>query len=215
MGGGAARRFFMADEIVIYSSANCGWAIRNYAALREKGVPFKVLDVKSSTEARGAFLRDFPYALTPGLRHGETLVWDSLLINNYIDAAFSGAQLSPSDPPARARARQWIYHCDSILFPALRAAIKSREALPELQRKLNQLSAPSFLVQEPAPFWGGVQIGLVDFAYHTFFSSWRVTGLEDIAMPGWMRAWAEAIAAAPSVRSAEAIIESLKRVHLA
>src|SRR5690242_17476606 len=109
----------VADEIVIYSSATCGWAIRNYAALYEKGVSFNVVDVKTSTENRAAFLRYFPYALTPGLRHGETAVWDSVLINEYIDSAFPGVPLAPSDAVRRARARQWIYHCDNVLFAAL------------------------------------------------------------------------------------------------
>jgi glutathione S-transferase len=200
----------MADEVVIYSSATCGWAIRNYAALYEKGVPFNVLDVKTSTENRAVFLRYFPYALTPGLRHGETAVWDSVLINEYIDSVFSGVPLAPSDPAERARARQWIHHCDNVVFPALRAALKDPQALPDLQRKLDQLSLPSFLEEEPAPFWGGTRIGLVDLAYHLLFKSLGVPGLEQVDVPGWMRAWAQAVAGAPSVIRAEGVLESMR-----
>ena len=205
----------MANEIVIYSSATCGWAIRNYAALYEKGVPFTVLDVKGSPENRAAFLRYFPYALTPGLRHGETAVWDSVLINEYIDSAFSGEPLAPPDPVKRAQARQWIYHCDNVLFPALRAALRDPQALPELQRKLDQLSLPSFQDEKPAPFWGGPRIGLVDLAYHLLFKSLRVPGLEEVNVPGWMREWAQAIAGARSVIRAEGVLESMRGSHVA
>ncbi|HVK80544.1 MAG TPA: glutathione S-transferase family protein, partial [Verrucomicrobiae bacterium] len=194
----------MADEVLIYSSATCGWAVRNYAALYEKGVPFKVLDTKNSADARAEFLRDFPYALTPGLRHGQTLVWESLLINEYIETAFPNPPLLPATHRARARARQWLHHCDAELFPALYKALRAPDQVPELQRKLDQLAGPSLFVGAPSPFWNGAQIGLVDLAYHVLFKSLRVAGLETIVLPEWMKAWSETIAAAPSVVRAEA-----------
>lgn len=200
----------MTDEVLVYTSPTCGWAVRTYAALYEKGVAFRAIDVKNSAEAKAEFLRDFPYGLTPGVRHGKTSVWESLLINDYIEEAFPAPPLLPAAAAERARARQWLHHCDDVLFPALYKVLRAQEEPAALQRKLDQLSAPAFLNRTPAPYWAGASIGLVDFAYHVLFKSLRAPGLEKIAIPEWMSTWSDTIAAAPSVARAEAFMASLR-----
>lgn len=205
----------MTDEVLIYSSATCGWAVRNYAALYEKGVAFKVIDVKASVEARAEFVRDFPYALTPGLRHGAAIVWESRLINYYIDTAFPSPPLLPEQPAAEARARQWMHHCDAALFPVVYKALRAPEHMADLQRKLDQLGSPSFFKDAPSPYWGGEKIGLVDLAYHVLFKSLAVAELQSIALAPWMKAWSDTIARAPSIVRAEALMASLRNPHAA
>ncbi len=201
----------MGEPVFIYTSAKCGWAVRNYATLFEKGVAFEAVDVKESGAARADFAGKFPYALTPGLRHGDTLVWDSLLINDYIEEAFPEPALLPSEPVERARARQWLHHCDAVLFPALYAALRDREAPNTLQATLDHLSLDAFQLEPFAPFWGASRrLGLVDIAYHVLFKSLQTPGLHSIVQPEWMRAWAIAIANAPSIKRAEAFMDSLR-----
>ncbi|HRE42514.1 MAG TPA: glutathione S-transferase family protein [Terricaulis sp.] len=201
----------MADDVLIFTAATCGWAVRNYAVLYEKNVPFKAVDVKTSAAARAVFTSQFPYALTPGLQHGEVRVWESLLINEYLEEAFPHPPLLPDAVRPRARARQWLHHCDGVLFPALSGALRDSATAPKLQSALDQLSTPAFLAEAPAPFWSGAaNLGLVDIAYHVFFKSLRTPGLEMIALPDWMRAWANAIAKAPSIERAEAFMASLR-----
>lgn len=205
----------MSEEIVIYSSGTCGWAVRNYAALFEKGVAFELVNVKTSPEARNEFEGLFPYGLTPGFRHGDTLIWESLLINDYIEDQFAGVSLLPGTPSARARARQWLYHCDGVLFPLLYKAMRDESAQASLQSALDKLSSPAFLKEAPAPYWNGEQIGLVDFAYHVLFKSLRVAAFKYIALPAWAQVWSEAVAEAPSVRKAEAFMASLRDTNAA
>lgn len=200
-----------ADEFVVYTSATCGWAIRNYAALYEKGLTFRAVDVKrGGDEQRAAFLAEFPYGLTPGLRHHGLLVWESQRINDYIEEAFPDPPLMPDAPAARALARQWMHHCDHVLFPALYRALREPSEMAGLQREIDALSRPAFLVSLPAPFWSGPRLGLVDISYSLFFSSLGTSGGDRITLPEWMRDWRAAIAAAPSIRRAEAFMASLK-----
>ncbi len=205
----------MSEEIVIYSSGTCGWAVRNYAALYAKGLDFRLVNVKASNEARSEFERLFPYGLTPGLRHGDAVVWESLLINDYIEANFDGPALLPETPIERALARQWLFHCDGVLFPLLYRAMRDESVQSNLQHAIDQLSASAFLKAPPAPYWNGAEIGLVDLGYHVFFKSLQIAAFNAITLPGWVQTWANAIALAPSVARAEAFMTSLRDTHAA
>lgn len=199
------------SDIVIYTSATCGWALRNYALLFEKGCEFRAVDVKHGRrEDRADFLNAFPYGLTPGLQHGDTLVWESQRINDYLESAFPSPPLLPASPGGRARAYQWIHHCDQILFPALYRALREPWEAASLQRAIDQLSHQGFGRTLPSPYWNGATLGLVDINYHLIFNSLRVSTQLAITLPEWMQAWSAAIAAAPSIAKAEAFMTSLR-----
>lgn len=206
----------MSGDVVIYTSSTCGWAVRNYAALFEKGVAFTIVDVKASNETRIAFERQFPYGLTPGLRHGDATVWESLIINDYVDTTFEGRPLLPADPETKTLARQWLYHCDGVVFPALYKAMRDPTAHERLNDDIQKLASPAFLKTPPHPFWNGAsELTLVDIAYHVLFKSLRVAALEAVQTPPWMKAWAERVATAPSIVRAEAFMASLRDTHAA
>ena len=91
--------------ITIYSTPGCGWAVRNYAALIEKGIPFTIAMAK---DAGGRKTEDFlaisPYARTPVMTVNGDVVWDSLHMNYFIDELFPEPALMPDSPLDRAQA---------------------------------------------------------------------------------------------------------------
>ncbi len=56
-----------------------------------------------------------PNGTVPTIKHGETVVYESLVVNEYLCEVFGGAEvtLMPSEPAERARARILISRCDS------------------------------------------------------------------------------------------------------
>lgn len=205
--------------VVVFSSPRCGWAVRTYAALIEKGVPFEVIDVKAvANERLHAWRRCSPYGRTPALRHGDVGVWESVCINEYIDSTFGGETLAPSSSRDQALARLWIHHCDQVLFPLVnclaRAGADERPALSQIVTdSILALEQPAFDHKRIAPFWGGRRIGLVDIAYQVLFTTLdrgpAIWGGEAVDVPMWFMNWSLTVGAAPSVVKAQALADDM------
>ncbi|MFL6827427.1 MAG: glutathione S-transferase family protein [Bradyrhizobium sp.] len=58
-----------------------------------------------------------PFNRVPIFRHGDLTVYETSAIVSYIDEAFEGARLTPSDVRARARMNQWISAINSYYYP--------------------------------------------------------------------------------------------------
>lgn len=208
------------EEVVVYTTATCGWALRVYAALLEAGVPFRLVDVKSGDEAAAAaWRRDSPYARTPAIRHGDTAIWESWAIAAYVDRAFPEAGIGARDPVEQALADLWMWHCDREVFPLLTALAKADDAeRPErreaLTAALQRLEHPAFDAQRIAPFWGGDRLSLVDIGYQVLFDTVKRApewAGEAIDTPEWFRTWSDAVGAHPTILSAQALALDLRK----
>jgi glutathione S-transferase len=90
-------------QIIGVPQSNYVWVTR--IACHEKGVPYTLLPVMPHTPEIDAI---HPLGKIPALRHGDVVLAESRAICSYIDHAFDGLPLVPTDPVAAARAEQWI-----------------------------------------------------------------------------------------------------------
>lgn len=83
------------------------YAQKNKIALREKGVDFEVVMPGGigSGAAAAEFAKANPRAEVPALIHGGVAVFDSTIIQEYIEETWPDPPLMPVSPIARARAR--------------------------------------------------------------------------------------------------------------
>jgi glutathione S-transferase len=58
-----------------------------------------------------------PFNRVPILKHGDFIVYETSAIVAYVDEAFDGPRLTPSDVQARARMNQWISAVNSYYYP--------------------------------------------------------------------------------------------------
>jgi glutathione S-transferase len=162
-------------EIELFSKATCPYAQRARMALIEKGLSFRLTEIDSGNKP-GRFKEVSPYGKVPALRHGDAVVYESRIVNEYLDEAFPEPPLLPRTPAARAQARIWIDYCDSQLVPAMSAFLADRRD-PEKQIRNREVLGQRFLFIEEqglrklsdGPYWLGDKVSLVDLQFMPMF----------------------------------------------
>ena len=157
-------------EIIGIPQSNFVWVAR--IAAEEKGVPYTLVPgMPHSPEV----LAVNPVGKVPALRHGDFTLGETKAICTYIDRAFPGPALLPSDPKAAAKAEQWVSIVGTAIDPVCvrqyligyffpgtpdgspnRAAIDP--ALPKMKPQIAMLEA----AVAPGGFLGGAEFTLAD-----------------------------------------------------
>ncbi len=93
-------------ELIIGPRTYSTWSLRGWLVMKRTGADFTTVDVRYETQAQKAALRQVsPSGFVPVLRHGDTLIWDTLAIAEWAAETYPEARLWPVDPTARALAR--------------------------------------------------------------------------------------------------------------
>jgi glutathione S-transferase len=111
-------------------------SVRCRMALEEKGVKWesRYIDLFKFDQLAPEYLAINPDGVVPTLVHNGHVICESVIINEYIDAAFAGPELIPSDPLLAARMREFIRKCENAMAPiALLTYVKY--ILPKLRNR--------------------------------------------------------------------------------
>ena len=86
------------------SSPNCQ---RVKIVLAEKNLPYDIapIDLRAHEQKTPAYLKLNPYGKVPVLTDDATVLYESLIINEYLDEKYPNPPLMPKDPAKRAKAR--------------------------------------------------------------------------------------------------------------
>lgn len=97
-------------EIILYDAANVPSPRRVRIVLLEKGLPFRIkwLNLGLMDQKQESYLKLNPTGLVPTLVHGEDALYESNVINEYLDALYPEPPLVPREPLAQARMRMWF-----------------------------------------------------------------------------------------------------------
>jgi glutathione S-transferase len=129
--------------------------------LREKGVDFEVHEVDLSNKSE-EFLSVSPYGKVPVLRVDGTSLYESNIVNEYLDEVYESPKLMPENPEDRALVRSWMAFADDYFFPSVFGVRMgpqrgySEEQIQEAKEKLDdalcrlehQLEGKQYLVGE-------------------------------------------------------------------
>lgn len=140
-----------------------------------------------------------PYAKVPVLVDGDTVIYESAVINEYLDEKYPQVPLMPKDLAERAQVRIWIDFCNTRLQAAAgnirhdHEVEKNKKRLAEHLETLDaQMAGKDFIVGD---------YSLADITYIPFFTrqdAYR-TSITD-ALPNVKR-WRDALLERPKVRS--------------
>ncbi|MDO9403674.1 MAG: glutathione S-transferase N-terminal domain-containing protein, partial [Polaromonas sp.] len=138
--------------MVLYSGTTCPFSHRCRFVLFEKGMDFEIRDVDLYNKPEDISVMN-PYGQVPILVERDLILYESNIINEYIDERFPHPQLMPADPLMRARARLMLFNFEKELFVHVHVVESERakandkshdKARAEIRDRLTTL-APLFL----------------------------------------------------------------------
>lgn len=101
--------------MVLYSGTTCPFSQRCRFVLFEKGMDFEIRDVDLFKKPEDISVMN-PYGQVPILAERDLILYESNIINEYIDERFPHPQLMPADPVQRARARLLLLNFEREVF---------------------------------------------------------------------------------------------------
>ena len=119
-------------------------------------------------------------------------VFESSIINEYLEDSYPEPALLPRDPVAQARARFWIDFCNTRFMPAYFNLLKAQESKERgiwRTRLINHLTTMDkeglTEVTDDSPYWVGGELTLVDIAFYPFFERFAAVEVyRDVSIPG-------------------------------
>jgi glutathione S-transferase len=195
----------MNADFKLISHKLCPYVQRAVIALTEKGVPFERIDIDLANKPQW-FLAISPLGKTPVLHVGDTAIFESAVILEYLEET-RPKPLHPRDPARRAEHRGWIEFGSAVLndiagFYAApdEASFATRTA--QLERRFAQLETRV----AASPWFDGGGFSLVDAVFGPVFRYFDVfDGIADfgiLAGKPKLARWRQALAVRPSVRAA-------------
>ncbi|WP_042687317.1 glutathione S-transferase N-terminal domain-containing protein [Candidatus Glomeribacter gigasporarum] len=124
--------------MVLYSGTTCPFSQRCRFVLFEKGMDFEIRDVDLFNKPEDIAMMN-PYGQVPVLVERDLILYESNIINEYIDERFPHPQLMPADPVQRGRVRLFLHNFEQGIFVHVhtlekdkaKAADKARTAIRE------------------------------------------------------------------------------------
>ncbi len=168
------------SEVEIFSAEVCPFAQRTRMMLIEKDVPFSLTEIDLNDKPDW-FLDISPYSKVPVIRHDGRVVYESSIINEYLDECFPEPAMMPAAPGARAALRIWIDFMNVKLLPCFYRLLMAQEA--DRQAAEGETLKSHFRLIEAAmreegagPYWFADRLSLADLALYPWFE--RLPALE-------------------------------------
>lgn len=180
------------NKPVFYGADVCPFAYRVRLALAEKKIDHEYIPI--DLQHKPSWFHDIsPSGKVPFLKIGDDLVWESNVINEFLEDAFPVNPLLPADPVARAHARIWIEHCNKSFQPSFCGLVFELDETKQEEIKRALGESLEYLNKELGkracgPFWLGESISLVDLAFYPFLEQAPVLAhYRDFELPDSLR----------------------------
>jgi glutathione S-transferase len=103
----------------LYNYPDCPFCQKVRVVLAEKDLEYEktLVDLRKQDQKTPEFLQLNPYGKVPVLVDEDTVVYDSTIINEYLDEEYPIPALMPEDSQGRAQVRTLEDYCDNSFIP--------------------------------------------------------------------------------------------------
>jgi glutathione S-transferase len=195
----------MTAPLKLISHKLCPYVLRAVISLTEKGVPFERIDIDLDNKPDW-FLKISPLGKVPVLRVGDSIVFESAVILEYLEETQLKPQ-HPRDPLTRAEHRAWIEFASTVLGDIW--GLETAQDKAAFEAKVKQSEQRFARLEEhlvAAPWFDGDTFSLVDavfapvFRYFDVFDEIGDFGI--LADKPKIARWRKSLRERPSVRKA-------------
>jgi glutathione S-transferase len=159
----------------LYYAKASTFAQRTRVVLLEKQIDFTPIEIDLQQKP-AEFLKVSRYGKVPAIQHGDHAIYESAIINEYLDEVFPEPPLLPHDPATKATARIWIDYANTRLVPAFNKFLRGKDTQEQEQGREEFLETLLYIEQEGltnqsdnGSYWLGEQFSLVDISLYPWF----------------------------------------------
>ncbi|KAE9592035.1 hypothetical protein Lal_00038303 [Lupinus albus] len=153
------------EEVKLLGTTGSPFVFRAILALKLKGIEYEFVEENLGNKSDLLIKYNPIYKKVPVLVHNEKAISESLLIVEYIDEAWKGNPLLPTEPYHKALARFWAKFIDDKVIAVIRKALFTKDEKAREEGVEESFEALQFLENElKDKFFGGEEINFVDIA---------------------------------------------------
>ena len=206
------------STIIIHGIPGSPYVRMPLLACEEKGVAYtlRAMEFGAGTHKSAEYLKTLhPFGRIPAMEHGDFRLYEAAAILRYIDRAFPGPSLTPSDPKAAARMDQVMNITDWYVMPSVSSRIGfNRVVKPIFGMPVDEAAVAEGVplartcvaaledILADKPYFAGDQVSLADLmaVAHLDLLPLSPEGA-DIIAGSPLLGWLERMAERPSVRN--------------
>ena len=134
--------------MILYSGTTCPFSHRCRFVLFEKGMDVEIKDIDVFNKPEDLAVMN-PYNEVPVLVERDLVLYESNIINEYIDERFPHPQLMPADPVMRGRGRLVLHRLEKELFVHVKT-LENPTSTAKEQSKAREAIADGLTMIAPA-----------------------------------------------------------------
>ncbi|MBD2534434.1 glutathione S-transferase family protein [Nostoc flagelliforme FACHB-838] len=159
------------SNIQLYFAKASTFSQRTRVVLLEKGIDFTPIEIDLQNKPDG-YTQISHYGKVPAIKHGDVEIYESAIINEYLDEVFPEPPLLPRDPANKAIARIWIDYANTRFVPAFNKLLRGKDSTEQEQGRKEFTEALLYIEQEglgKGDYLLGDQFSLVDISFYPWF----------------------------------------------
>lgn len=163
------------SNIQLYYAKGSTFSQRTRVVLLEKGIDFTPIEIDLQHKPEG-FTDISRYGKVPAIKHGDVELYESAIINEYLEEVFPEPALLPHDPAKKAVARIWGDYANTRLVPAFNKLLRGKDTQEQEQGRREFLESLLYIEEEGlgklsgnGPYWLGENLSLVDISFYPWF----------------------------------------------